>query len=68
MNALADELMADLDGLSDMGDNYNEDELAEPGTSRGLKWKATADPDDVISEDGKGDVDGETEGASGMVL
>ena len=68
MSALANELMADLDGLSDTGDDYNEEELAGPGSSRGLKRKATADPDDVISEDGEGDVDGETEEASGMVL
>jgi U4/U6 small nuclear ribonucleoprotein PRP31 len=56
MSALADELMADLDGLSDTGDDYNE-ELEEPGSSSGPKRKAAANPDDVMSEDGEGDAD-----------
>jgi U4/U6 small nuclear ribonucleoprotein PRP31 len=67
MSALADELMADLDGLSDTGE-YNEEELEEPGPSSGLKRKAAADPDEGMSEDGEGEADGETEGATGMVL
>ena len=67
MSALADELMADLDGLSDTGDDYNE-ELEEPGSSSGPKRKAAADPDDVMSEDGEGDADGETEEAAGLIL
>lgn len=68
MSALADELMADLDGLSDAGDDYNEGELEDPGTSNGLKRKATADSDDVISEDGEGEVGEEAEATTGMVL
>lgn len=64
MSALANELMADLDGLSD-GD-YNEE--LEPESSRGVKRKATTNPDNVMSEDGEGEADGETEGATGMVL
>jgi U4/U6 small nuclear ribonucleoprotein PRP31 len=67
MSALADELMADLDGLSDTGDDYNEEEPEEPGSSSGLKRKAMGDPDNATSEDGEGDVAGETEG-TGMVL
>lgn len=65
MSALANELMADLDGLSD--EDYNE-EPEEPESSRGLKRKAATDPDDVMSEDGEGEADGETEGPTGMVL
>jgi U4/U6 small nuclear ribonucleoprotein PRP31 len=65
MSALANELMADLDGLSD--EDYNE-EPEEPESSRGLKRKATTDADDVMSEDGEGEADGETEGTTGMVL
>ena len=61
MSALADELMADLDGLSDAGDDYNDEESKEPESSSGLKRKATTDPDDDMSEDGE-------EGAAGMVL
>ena len=68
MSALADELMADLDGLSDTGDDYNDEESKEPESSSGLKRKATADPDEDISEDGEGDADGETQGTTGMVL
>jgi len=68
MSALADELLADLDGLSDAGDDYDDDETKEPESSRGLKRKATRDPDDDMSDDGEGEVDGETQGATGMVL
>ncbi len=50
MSALADELMADLDGLSDTGDDYNDEESKEPESSSGLKRKATTDPDEDISE------------------
>ena len=68
MSSLADELMADLDGLSDVGDDYNDEESKEPESSSGLKRKATTDPDDDMSEDGGGDADGETQGTTGMVL
>lgn len=68
MSALADELLADLDGLSDAGDDYNDEESNEPGSSSGLKRKATTHPDDDMSEDGEGEADGETQGTTGMVL
>jgi hypothetical protein len=68
MSALADELMADLDGLSDAADDYNDEELEIPQSSSGLKRKATSAPDDVMSDDGQGEADGETEGTAGMVL
>ncbi|KAH9998387.1 hypothetical protein BJV77DRAFT_1058779 [Russula vinacea] len=68
MSALADELMADLDGLSDAGDDYNDEELEKPESSSRLKRKATTDPDDVMFNDGEGVTDGETEGTAGMVL
>ncbi len=68
MSALADELLADLDGLSDTGDDYNDEESKEPESSSGLKRKAKTDPDDDMSEDGEGGPDGETQGEAGMVL
>jgi U4/U6 small nuclear ribonucleoprotein PRP31 len=68
MSALADELMADLEGLSDAGDDYSDEESKEPESSSGLKRKATTDRDDDMSEDGKEGADGETQGATGMVL
>ena len=68
MSALADELMADLDGLSDAGDDYNDEESKEPESSSGLKRKVTTDLDDEISEDGEGGADGETQGTAGMIL
>ncbi|KAI0282340.1 U4/U6 small nuclear ribonucleoprotein Prp31 [Russula aff. rugulosa BPL654] len=68
MSALADELLADLDGLSDAGDDYSDEEPKEAESSSGLKRKATTDPDDDMSEDGEGGADGETQGATGMVL
>jgi U4/U6 small nuclear ribonucleoprotein PRP31 len=68
MSALADELLADIDGLSDAGDDYSDEEPKEAESSSGLKRKATTDPDDDMSEDGEGGADGETQGATGMVL
>lgn len=67
MSALADELMADLDGLSDAGDDYNDDEPEQGGPSNGLKQKATVD-DGAMSEDGEEENGGEAEGTAGMVL
>jgi len=67
MSALAEELMADLDSLSDAGDDYNE-ELEDPGSSNNLKRKATTHPDEDMSEEDEAEVNGETEGATGMVL
>ena len=67
MSALADELMADLDGLSDAGDDYNDDEPEQGGPSNGLKRKATAE-DGAMSEDDEEDNGGEGEGTTGMVL
>lgn len=68
MSALADELMADLGGLSDAGDDYYDEESKEPESSSGRKRKATTGPDDDISEDGEGGADEETQGETGMVL
>jgi U4/U6 small nuclear ribonucleoprotein PRP31 len=69
MSALANELMADLDGLSDAGEDYNEEEEPRQAvSSTGLKRKATTDLDDAMSEEGEGEVDGEIDGAVGMVL
>jgi U4/U6 small nuclear ribonucleoprotein PRP31 len=68
MSALADELMADLDGLSDAEEDYNKEEPEQAGPSSGLKRKATTELEDAMSEDGEGAVDGEAEGAVGMVL
>ncbi|KAI0306944.1 hypothetical protein B0F90DRAFT_1807663 [Multifurca ochricompacta] len=67
MSALADELMADLDGLSADEDDDNEDS-EQPGSSSGLTRRAIFDPDDAMSEDNEGDDGGEAEGATGMVL
>ncbi len=67
MSALADELMADLDGLSDTGDDYNDDEPEQGGPSNGPKRKATAD-DGAISEDDEEENGGEGDGTAGMVL
>ncbi|KZT12895.1 Nop domain-containing protein [Laetiporus sulphureus 93-53] len=58
MSALADELLADLDGLSEGEDTNEQTESAhaEPGPSNGLKRKASSD--DEMSE-GEGEEDGE---------
>lgn len=70
MSGLADELLADLDGLSDNGDDYQEE--AEPeaaSTSIGLKRKATGS-DDELSGGEDEDMAGATDGkeAVGLVL
>jgi hypothetical protein len=58
MSALADELLADLEGLSEGEDEYKEEEQdaqAEAGPSNGLKRKAPVeeDEDEVMSEGGE---------------
>ena len=64
MSALADELMADLDGLSDTGDDYNDDEPEQGGPSNVLKRM----DDSAMSEDDEEDNGGKGEGTAGMVL
>lgn len=69
MSGLADELLADLDGISD--DDVERDASPVPpaaGPSNGRKRKAEGDADADMSEDGEEDEQG-TEGATaGMVL
>jgi U4/U6 small nuclear ribonucleoprotein PRP31 len=63
MSGLADELLADLEGLSDGGDDYDREDNA-PGPSS-LKRKAS--PDDNMSErdeDGNEEIDGQ----GGLIL
>lgn len=62
MSGLADELLADLDGLSDDGEEYNEEpennaEAASASTSNGLKRKAenTASDEEMTDDEGGGD-------------
>lgn len=50
MSGLADELLADLDGFSDGGDEYPEEEVARPSAAAGVKRKATDDPDAEMSD------------------
>jgi U4/U6 small nuclear ribonucleoprotein PRP31 len=69
MSGLADELLADLDGLSDAGEEYPEEETAGPSGSgnNGAKRKAPDEgSDDEMSEVGE---DKEvTEEQTGLVL
>ena len=64
MSALADELLADLEGLSEGDEDYKEEEQeqqAEAGPSNGLKRKASTelgDEDEAMSE-GEGEEGGE---------
>jgi U4/U6 small nuclear ribonucleoprotein PRP31 len=64
MSGLADELLADLDLLSDSGDEYSE----EPGTSNGTKRKAASDPDADMSDAEGAEEGGEGEERGGLVL
>lgn len=76
MSGLADELLADLDGLSDDGGDYKEEEqipAAAPSTStNGVKRKAATGSDAEMSEgeEGEGEGEGENDGqeVGGLVL
>lgn len=66
MSGLADELLADLEGFSDEGEDFEE----EPGPSiaqTGTKRKATEGPDEDMSDE-EGGEDGEGEQQVGLVL
>ena len=60
MSALTDELLADLDDLSEGEEEYKEEsgQQAEAGPSNSLKRKAPADEDEDMSE-GEEEVNGE---------
>lgn len=66
MSSLADELLADLDGLSESEEDVKDEEQPESGPSnRGLKRKA---PEEEMSE-GEGDEEAEdSKAAGGLVL
>lgn len=70
MSGLADELLADLDGLSDDGGDYNEEENNEndagPSTDAVRKRKAEGSGDEM-SEDEAGETE-DKQGVEGMVL
>jgi U4/U6 small nuclear ribonucleoprotein PRP31 len=71
MSGLADELLADLEGLS--GDENLEEEETLAGPSNALKRKAeAADPDDAMSDEGEDDDDEahaqEAKGADGKAV
>ena len=68
MSALADELLADLDGLSEGEDEeVKEEEQPEAGPSNGLKRKAPASEDEM--SEGEGDEEeGDSKIMGGLVL
>jgi U4/U6 small nuclear ribonucleoprotein PRP31 len=71
MSGLADELLADLDGLSDDGEGYNEETQGSPNgsTSNDLKRKAEANESDeeMAGGDGEAGEEGQEE-VGGLVL
>lgn len=73
MSGLADELLADLDGLSDDGDEYNEEPQNNAegvaSTSNGLKRKAenVGSDEEMTDEEGGEGEDGQQE-IGGLVL
>jgi U4/U6 small nuclear ribonucleoprotein PRP31 len=65
MSGLADELLADLEGLSDEeGEDYHHDETASGPSS--LKRKASSDAE--MSDGGEAEADEETSAQGGLVL
>ena len=73
MSGLADELLADLEGFSDGGEGFEEEEELAPSTSNGAlqtgtKRKATEGLDEEMSDDEEGGEDGEGEQQVGLVL
>ncbi|KAF9649338.1 Nop domain-containing protein [Thelephora ganbajun] len=71
MSGLADELLADLQGFSDEGEGFEEEEESGPSTSngavQGTKRKAIEGPDEDMSDE-EGGEDGEGEQQVGLVL
>lgn len=73
MSGLADELLADLDGLSDGGDDYEEEPAPPqtvalgPSSAAGVKRKSGPD-DEEMSEDESEEDDGEGQEIGGLVL
>lgn len=77
MSALADELLADLEGLSDGEEEYNDEEQkpneagpSNTAPSSGVKRKAPEDEDDDIDDMEEGDAEGgdEDKVIGGLVL
>ncbi|KAI0723004.1 Nop domain-containing protein [Earliella scabrosa] len=73
MSSLADELLADLDGLSGEEDNYENDEEqpeASTSTSAGAKRKAPGSDDEMSEGEGGGDgaEDGDDKAVGTLVL
>ncbi|KIP09209.1 hypothetical protein PHLGIDRAFT_29183 [Phlebiopsis gigantea 11061_1 CR5-6] len=71
MSAFADELLADLEGLSEGEEDYKEDESeqqAEAGPSSGLKRKAPSDEDDDMSEGEDGGAEDQKTAIGSLVL
>ena len=65
MSGLADELLADLDDLDDVGGEEEEAPQPSPSTANGLKRKAGSD-DEMSDVEGGGEQGGST--ISGLVL
>lgn len=71
MSSLADELLADLDGLSgDENDNDVEDEQSEAGPSAtaGVKRKAPGSDDEMSEGEGEGEGEGDDKVVGSLVL
>lgn len=73
MSGLADELLADLEGFSDEGEGFEEEEEPGPSTSNGTaqtstKRKAAEGPDEDMSDEEEGGEEGEGEQQAGLVL
>lgn len=72
MSALADELLADLEGLSEGEEEYKEEDpeqQAEAGPSNGLKRKAVDDEDeDMSDEEEEGDGEDQKTAVGSLVL
>ena len=71
MSALADELLADLEGLSEGEEDYKDEEpeqQVEAGPSNGLKRKVPADENEEMSEDGEEDGEGDPKKAVGSLV
>ena len=71
MSGLADELLADLEGFSDEGEGFEEEEpipsSSNGAVQAGTKRKATEGPDEDMSDEERGE-DGEDEQKVGLVL
>jgi len=68
MSALADDLLADLEDLSDGDEGEQDEQQPEPSSSTGLKRKAAGSDEEMSDEEGENEGEGENQTAIGSLV